>query len=220
MESKPPIRVLIADDHAIVRTGLIAVLQACEGFELVGEASNGLEAVEMTQHMQPDVVLMDLSMPIMDGPTATRLICEKMSGTKILILTSHKEEKLIQQALSAGADGYLLKEIEARELATAIRKVYGGVPVLIPEAAQILWQKAAKHGEPALGSDLTKREHEVLGLLVKGCNNQQIADLLELSRATIKLHVSNILAKLHVTGRTEAVVIALKHNLLPEQLNH
>ncbi len=216
MKGNEAIRVMIADDHAIVRTGLIAVLHSCGGFELVGEASNGLEAVEMAALTHPDVILMDLTMPKMDGPTAIRLISEKAPESKILILTSHKEEKLIQQALSAGAAGYLLKEIETRELAAAIRTVYNGDLVLAPEAARLLVQTASQHGKLVLGSDLTKREHDVLGLLVKGYNNSQIAQALVLSRATIKLHVSNILAKLQAASRTEAVAIALRCNLLTE----
>lgn len=216
MKHDVPIRVMVADDHAIVRTGIMALLQLCEDFELVTEASNGLEAVEVAARTHPDVILMDISMPVMDGPTAAKLIYENAPETKILFLTSHKDEMIIQQALSAGAAGYLLKEVEAHELTAAIRTVYNGELVLSPKAAQVLMQRATQQGKPQLGSDLTKREHDVLRLLTKGCNNRQIAQVLELSQGTIKLHVSNILTKLRVTSRTEAAAIAMKLNLLTE----
>lgn len=216
MKGNPPIRVMIVDDHAIVRRGLAAVLQSCAEFELVAEASDGLEAVELAAQIQPDVILMDLTMPTMDGASATRLICESAPGSKILMLTSHKDERLIQQALSAGAVGYLLKAIEVRELTAAIHSAYSGALVLAPVATQLLMQKASQHGEPVLGSNLTKREHDVLHLLTKGCNNRQIAQVLVLSQGTIKLHVSNILTKLRAASRTEAVAIAMKFSLLVE----
>ena len=216
MKHDVPIRVMVADDHAIVRTGIMAVLQLCEDFDLVAEAGNGLEAVEVAARTQPDVILMDITMPLMDGLTAAKLICENAPETKVLFLTSHKDEMIIQQALSAGAAGYLLKEVEAHELTAAIRTVYNGDLVLTPQATQVLMQSAAHQGKPVLGSDLTKREHDVLRLLAKGCNNRQIAQVLELSQGTIKLRVSNILTKLRVTSRTEAVAIAMKFNLLTE----
>ena len=216
MKHDIPIRVMVADDHAIVRTGIMAVLQLCEDFELVGEAGNGLEAVEVAARTRPDVILMDITMPMMDGPTAAKLICKNAPETKVLFLTSHKDELMIKHALSASAAGYLLKEVEAHELTTAIRAVYKGKLVLAPKAAQMLMQQAAQHGKPQLGSDLSKREHDVLRLLAKGCNNRQIAQVLELSQGTIKLRVSNILTKLRVTSRTEAVAIAMKFNLLTE----
>lgn len=216
MKHDVPIRVMVADDHTIVRTGIMALLQLCEDFALVGEAGNGLEAVEMAARTHPDVILMDITMPVMDGPTAAKLICENAPETKILFLTSHKDELIIQQALSAGAAGYLLKEVAAHELTAAIRTVYSGELVLAPKAAQVLMQRAAQQRKPQLGSDLTKREHDVLRLVAKGYNNRQIAQVLELSQGTIKLHVSNILTKLRVTSRTEAAAIAMKLNLLTE----
>jgi two-component system, NarL family, response regulator LiaR len=216
MKHNTPIRVMVADDHAIVRTGIMALLQLCGEFELVAEAGDGLEAVELAAATHPDVILMDITMPVMDGPTAAKQICQNAPETKVLFLTSHKDEMVIQQALSAGAAGYLLKEVEAHELTAAIRSVYHGELVLAPKAAQVLMQYAAQHGQPQRGSDLTKREHDVLRLLAKGCNNRQIAQVLALSQGTIKLHVSNILTKLHVTSRTEAVAIAMKFNLVTE----
>lgn len=216
MKHNTPIRVMVADDHTIVRTGITAVLQLCEDLEVVAEAGDGLEAVEVAARTHPDVILMDITMPVMDGPTAAKLICENAPKTKVLFLTSHKDEIMIQQALSAGAAGYLLKEVEAHELTAAIHAVYNGELVLAPKAAQVLMQHASQHGKPPLGSDLSKREHDVLRLLAKGCNNRQIAQVLELSQGTIKLHVSNILTKLRVTSRTEAVAIAMKSNLLTE----
>ncbi len=212
MDSDDPIRVMVVDDHAVVRSGLGAFLQAYEGFELVGEAESGSQALEVCEQVRPDVVLMDLVMPGMDGAAATRIMREKCPHIQVLALTSFKEQELVQGALEAGAIGYLLKNISAEELAGAIRAAYAGRPTLAPEAAQVLIQSSlqAKSAEP----ELTAREQEVLALMVAGYNNPEIAGRLVISRSTVKFHVSSILTKLNATSRTEAVAYALQHRLL------
>ncbi len=208
------IRVMLVDDHAVVRSGLSAFLLAFDDLELVGEASDGDEAVSLCGRVHPDVILMDLVMPHMDGATATRVIREKHPDTQVIALTSFKEGDLVQDALKAGAIGYLLKNVSADELAKAIRAAHQGRPTLAPEAAEALIHTARTAGVPVLGHDLTEREREVLALMVDGLNNTEIADKLIVSRSTVKFHVSNILSKLHVSSRTEAVVFALQQNLV------
>ena len=207
------IRVMVVDDHTVVRSGLAALLYAFDDFELVGEAADGEEALRMCARVQPDVILMDLIMPRMDGPTATRAIRARFPEIQILVLTSFKEDNLVHDALKAGAIGYLLKNITPNELANAIRAAKHGRTTLAPEAAEVLIN-AATHGDtPPLGHDLTDREREVLDLMVKGMDNNTIAETLVVSRSTVKFHVSNILSKLFATSRTEAVVIALQNHL-------
>jgi two-component system, NarL family, response regulator LiaR len=206
------IRVLIVDDHAVVRNGLSSFLLAYDTFELVGEAKNGEQAVRLCAELRPDVVLMDLMMPVMDGAAATRLIKEKHPQIQVIALTSFKDRELVQEAIQAGAIGYLLKDLSAEELAQAIRLANAGKPTLAPEAAEVLIQ-AARQPEMRLGDDLTEREREVLALMVEGMNNQQIAAKTFISVSTVKSHVSNILSKLGATTRTEAVSIALKSKL-------
>lgn len=207
------IRVLIADDHAVVRNGLSSFLSVYDDFELVGEAINGEQAVRMCEQCQPDVILMDLVMPGMDGASATRLIREKFPRVQVIALTSFKERKQVQSAIQAGAIGYLLKDISADELARAIRQAHVGKPTLAPEAVDVLI-RAAHSPETQLGDDLTERELEVLGLMVDGLNNQQIAERLIIGLSTAKSHVSNVLSKLGVSTRTEAVSYALKNSIL------
>ena len=216
--SSPPsmIRVMLVDDHKVVRSGLTALLYAYDDLELVGEAADGEEAVRLCARVQPDVILMDLLMPRMDGPTATRAIRQRFPNIQILVLTSFKEDNLVHDALKAGAIGYLLKNVTPDELANAIRAAYRGRRTLAPEAAEVLIQRATHQDEPPLGHDLTEREREVLDLMVKGLDNNKIAETLVVSRSTVKFHVSNILSKLLATSRTEAVVIAIQHHLVSQ----
>lgn len=214
MSTPETIRVMLVDDQAVVRSGLTAFLEIFDDLELVGEASDGDLSIGMCGKVNPDVVLMDLLMPNMNGADATAAIKKHYPHVQVVALTSFKEEDLIQGVLEAGAIGYLLKNISADELADAIRAAHAGRPTLAPEAAQALIHKTTSVGTPALGDDLTEREREVLALMAEGLNNVQIAENLIVSRSTIKFHVSNILSKLHAESRTEAVAIALKHKLI------
>ncbi|MCB9136948.1 MAG: response regulator transcription factor [Caldilineaceae bacterium] len=207
-------RIVLVDDHAVVRSGLAAFLMAFDDLELVGEAADGSEAVRLCAKVQPDVVLMDLIMPEMDGATATREIRRHFPHVQVIALTSFKEEDLVQGALEAGAIGYLLKNVSIEELAQAIRSAHAGRPTLAPEAAQALIQNATRRQSFEPGDDLTEREREVLALMIEGLNNNAIAERLVVSRSTVKFHVSNILSKLHAESRTEAVAYALQHKLI------
>lgn len=206
------IRVMIVDDHTVVRSGLSAVLMAFNDLEMVGEAGNGEEALEICGEAEPDVILMDLVMPKMDGAAATQAILGKYPRIKVIALTSFKERDLVESALKAGAMSYLLKNVSAEELVAAIREAAAGHSSLSPEAAEILIQGVRKPAEKEY--NLTDREREILELIVKGMPNSRIADQLYLSRSTVKFHVSNILSKLEVTSRTEAVALAMKNNLV------
>jgi NarL family two-component system response regulator LiaR len=206
------LRVLLVDDHAMVRRGLAAFLKAFDDLELAGEAADGDEAVRRCAEAQPDVVLMDLMMPGLDGVAATRVIRERFPTVRVLALTSFQDEGLVQRALQAGAIGYLLKNVSADDLASAIRAAHAGRPTLAPEATQALVQAAAH--PPVPGHDLTPREREVLALMVQGLSNTAIAARLVVSPSTAKAHVSSILAKLGVTSRTEAVALAMQHHLV------
>jgi NarL family two-component system response regulator LiaR len=212
MSEVDPIRVLLVDDHAVVRSGLSAFLLAFDDLELIGEAGSGEEAVRLCDRLRPDVVLMDLVMPGMDGAQATRAIREKCPSIQVVALTSFKEQDLVEAALEAGAIGYLLKNVSADELAKAIREAHIGRPTLAPEAAQALIQ--ARREPRRLGFDLTGREREVLALMAEGLTNPDIAERLIVSRSTVKFHVSSILSKLGAASRTEAVAVAVKEGLL------
>lgn len=212
MSEQQPIRVLLVDDHAVVRSGLSAFLLAYDDLELVGEASSGEEAVQQCVQQQPDVVLMDLVMPGMNGVAATQAVRTSCPQAQVIALTSFPEEDLVQGALRAGAISYLLKNVSADELVAAIRAAYAGHATLAPEATQALIDAA--HRPPAPGDDLTSREREVLALMVEGLHNQEIADRLVVSRSTVKTHVSNILAKLEVGSRAEAISLALRQRLV------
>ena len=208
----PRIRVLVVDDHPMVRRGLATFLKVFDDLELAGEVADGKAAIQLCAELQPDVVLMDMAMPDMDGATATRHIRSQSESIQVIALTSFKEEILVQSALQAGAIGYLLKDVTADELAQAIRAAHAGRATLSPEAAQALVHAASQAPPPGL--DLTERERAVLALMVEGLNNTQIAGRLVVSPSTIKSHVSNILSKLGVASRTEAVTLALRNRLI------
>jgi NarL family two-component system response regulator LiaR len=215
MDEARPLRVLIADDHSMVRAGLATFIKVKPDLDLVGEARNGLDALRLCEQAQPDVVLMDLVMPKMDGVAATRAIRERWPHVQIIALTSFKDKDMVQDALRAGAISYLLKDVSVDELAEAIREAYAGRPTLAPEAAQALIAvaRAADEG-PELGHDLTSREREVLALMVEGLNNPQIGERLVISVTTVRSHVSNIFSKLGVSNRAEAVALALRNRLV------
>ncbi|MBN1263922.1 MAG: response regulator transcription factor [Anaerolineales bacterium] len=206
------IRVMLVDDHTMVRLGLATFLMAFDDLELSGEAESGQQALEVCAEANPDVILMDMMMPDMDGATATRALRQLHPQVQIIALTSFKEIDLIKNALDAGAIGYLLKDVSAEELAQAIRSAHAGRGSLSPEIGQALVQAANQPPKP--GQNLTPREREVLILMVEGLNNRQIAGQLSVSPSTIKSHVSNILTKFGVTSRTEAVTLALRHGLV------
>jgi NarL family two-component system response regulator LiaR len=208
---------MIVDDHSMVRRGLATILKVKSDLELVGEANNGREAVQMCQESQPDVILMDLVMPEMGGAEATQLIRKECPSIQVIALTSFQEKELVREALQAGAIGYLLKNVSADDLAAAIREAHAGRSTLAPEAIQALIQAdspgAISDQEPSETFGLTPREREVLALMVEGLNNPEIAERLVVSRSTAKAHVSNILSKLGVSNRAEAITMALQRRL-------
>jgi len=212
MTDSQAIRVMLVDDHPMVRRGLTAFLKVFPDLEMVGEAANGREAVDSCERFRPDVILMDLMMPEMDGASATRQIRSNRPEIQIIALTSFQEKDLVQEALQAGAISYLLKGVSAQELANAIRAAYAGRSTLAPEATQILI-RAAKEG-PTPGHDLTPREHQVLELVAEGLSNPDIAKELNVSRSTARAHVSQILSKLGVSNRTEAIALAFRSKLV------
>jgi NarL family two-component system response regulator LiaR len=214
MGENKPIRVMVVDDHKVVRSGLSAFLMAYDDLELVAEADSGEKALSLYHKHHPDVILMDLVMPKMNGAETTEAILKHDPTAKVIALTSFKEKALVESALQAGAIGYLLKNVDADDLAQAIRQAFAGQPTLAPEAAQVLIQASRQPHKP--GIDLTEREKEVLGLLISGLTNPEIADRLVVSKSTVKFHVSSILSKLQVSSRTEAVAKALQENLLAE----
>jgi len=203
---------MLVDDHAMVRRGLATFLQVFDDLLLAGEAESGETAVKLCEAVTPDVILMDMVLPEMDGPTTTRMIRQKLPTVKVIALTSFKESSLIKKALEAGAIGYLLKDVSADELALAIRAAFAGRSTLSPDVAEVMVQTANESNSP--GFDLTEREREVLALMIDGLNNTQIAGKLTVSPSTIKSHVSNILSKLSVASRTEAVTLAIRKNIL------
>jgi DNA-binding NarL/FixJ family response regulator len=213
------VRILIADDHALFRDGLRSLLRA-EGHEVVGEAKNGIEAVELAKELKPDLVLMDVSMPGADGITATRTLTAEMPDVKVLILTASEEEAKLFEAIKAGAQGYLLKNLEADAFFDMLDKASRGEPALTPTLARKLLQEFAKPPAPAAPprseeEELTAREREVLELMVEGVtSNRQLARHLNLSENTVKFHVRNILDKLRLHNRAEVVGYALRTGIL------
>jgi len=207
-----PLRVLIVDDHPMVRSGLQDFILAYDGLELAGEAQNGVEAVEFCATHEVDVVLMDMVMPLMTGGEATRRILAQGKPVKVIALTSFHEQNLVEQALSAGATSYLLKNVSAKELVEAIRAAYGGFSVLAPEATVALINSTRQRSDASY--DLTEKEREILALLARGYSNQAISSELFISMATVKFHLTNIFAKLGAKNRVEAATIALEHNLV------
>ncbi len=215
MDKTSPIRVLIADDHSMVRAGLATFIRVKPDLDLVGEARNGQDAVRLCEQKQPDVILMDLVMPRMDGVAATQAIRERWPQIQVIALTSFKDKDMVQDALRAGAISYLLKDVSVDELAEAIRAAHAGRPTLAPEAAQVLIQATrADRGAPEPGHDLTPREREVLALMVEGLNNPQIGERLVISVTTVRSHASSIFSKLGVSNRAEAIALALRNKLV------
>lgn len=212
MSERPIIRVMVVDEHPMVRRGLGSFLKVTPDLQLVAEARDGEEAVQLCEREQPEVVLMDLLMPRMNGIEATRAIHQRWPEVRVIALTSFAEKELVQDALQAGAVSYLLKDVGAEELAKAIRAAHQGKPTLAPEATRVLIRSTQE--PPGPGHDLTARELEVLALLVEGLTNPQIAERLTVSRSTARAHVSNILSKLGVANRAEAVALALRNKLI------
>jgi NarL family two-component system response regulator LiaR len=205
------IRILIADDHAVVREGLRALIETEPGMTLVGEAADGVEAVQKSRALEPDVTLLDLVMPRKGGIEAIREIKEQNPKARILVITSFAEDEKVFPAIKAGAQGYLLKDASPRELLRAIRDTHHGQPSMHPTIARKLMREIQRAPELPLAEEpLTEREVEVLGLVAQGFTNQEIADRLFVSERTVRSHVSNVLSKLHLANRTQAALYALR----------
>jgi two-component system, NarL family, response regulator LiaR len=216
MPTPDKIKVLIVDDHQVVRQGLRTFLELHDDIDVVGEAVDGLAAVESVRRLAPDVVLMDLVMPLLDGIAATRQVKALGSGTKVIALTSFTEDDKVFPAIQAGASSYLLKDVSPDDLVEAIRAVYRGEARLHPNIARKLMEQVAHQDAPktdAVASDLTDREREVICQVAKGYSNQLIAQTLFISEKTVKTHISNILGKLDLEDRTQLAIFAIKHGL-------
>jgi len=214
-----PIRILLVDDHKIVRQGVRAFFDAHEGIDVIGEAGSGEEAVKLVEERVPDVVLMDLIMPGMDGVEATRLAKDLSPRTQIVVLTSYHDDEHIFPALQAGALSYILKDVEMDELADAVFKAARGEATLHPQIASRVIQElhGRKATENTVGVDLTKREMEILKMLAQGMSNSEIAEKFVISKHTVKGHVSNILSKLHLADRTQAAVYAWQRGVVSRE---
>lgn len=208
------IRILLADDHEMVRIGVSAYLQAQPDMEVVAEAVNGQEAVDLALKHRPDIILMDMVMPILNGAEATREIIQKWPTAKVMVVTSFIDDDKVYPALEAGAISYLLKTSKASHIADSIRKTLSGNAVLEPEVTNKMMMRMRQGSGHALHEDLTDREREVLLLMAEGKTNQEIADTLYIALKTAKTHVSNILSKLEVNDRTQAVIYAYEHKLV------
>ncbi len=207
MDNADPTRVLIIDDHSVVRKGLVALFENFKDIVVVGDSGDARQGFELCERTQPHVVLMDMVMPNMDGVTATALLKQRFPDLQVVALTSFNDEDNVHHALKAGAIGYLLKNASVDEVAEAVRRARRGQGTLAVEAAQALISTATR--PPAPGHDLTDREREVLGLMVQGLNNREISENLVISSSTVKNHVSSILDKLGATSRTQAVAMAV-----------
>lgn len=212
MTDKNVIRIILVDDHDMVRRGLAVFLSAFNDMQLVGEAADGYEALALIEDTHPDVVLMDVLMPGLDGIETTRQIKGQYPQIQVLLLSSSSDEDLVKSGIQAGALGYVLKNITAQDLAKAVRDAYRGQSTLSPAAMQALVAVTARPPEPDY--HLTEREQELLALLVRGLSNPEIAEYLTISLSTVKFHISSILAKLGASSRTEAVTIALEKHLV------
>ena len=208
------IKLLIVDDHEMVRLGLTSYFSILKDIEVIGEAENGAEGVKMALNMNPDVILMDLVMDVMDGIEATKVILNEWPEAKILILTSFIDDEKVYPALEAGASGYLLKTSSASDIAEAIRRTYSGEEIIEEEVSIKIKVDELNGDRRKLHENLTNRETEVLHLIADGLSNQEIADALFITLKTVKTHVSNILSKLEVSDRTQATIYAFKHNLM------
>lgn len=206
------IRVALADDHDMVRKGLSVLLEQFEDLEIVGEAKDGQAALDLCRRINPDVLLLDMIMPRMDGIEVIATIREQCPDTQIIALTSFGDQETVQKAIKSGAIGYLMKNVSGDELANAIRKAHQGQSTLSPEAAQVLIRATVQ--PPQIGHDLTDREREVLALMIEGLNNREIAEHLIISSSTVKNHVSSILSKLQTSSRTHAVALAVEHGII------
>jgi NarL family two-component system response regulator LiaR len=209
-----PVRVVIVDDHVVVRQGLRAFLEAQDDIEIVGEAGDGEEAVRVVRDLVPDIVLMDLVMPKLDGVAAIREVRALSPSTSVIVLTSYVDDDKVFAAVKAGAAGYLLKDVQPSELADAIRTVNGGEALLHPAVAAKLMQEFAEPRRTAPASNLTEREVEVLRLVARGMANKEIARELGVAEKTVKTHVSNILQKLHLDDRTQAALYAVREHIV------
>ncbi len=211
-----PIRVLIVDDHAVVREGLRIFLELQEGIAVVGEAADGEEALRRTAALAPDVILMDLVMPGLDGVTAMRALRSSGSNSHVIVLTSFLDDERLMSALEAGAAGYLLKDVQPSELARAVRNAHAGQAMIDPTVAGRLLRtlSGSRAALPSESAELTRREHEVLELIAAGRSNKRIAFELGIAEKTVKTHVGHVLAKLGVSDRTQAALLAVRRGLV------